>query len=192
MNINLKNLTTKTALVISSGLVIITALIHYSMGRLAICKCGYIKLWHGITKSSENSQHITDWYTFSHIIHGFIFYWILTLFKKRLSVGSRLVIAVLIEAAWEIFENTDMVINRYRTATISLDYYGDSIINSVFDIIAMMFGFWLAARLPVWFTVTLLLLMEVIVGLLIRDNLLLNIVMPIYPFEFIKNWQMGL
>jgi Protein of unknown function (DUF2585) len=175
----------------AAALVAIAAGTLLGMGRVPICKCGYVKLWQGVVFSPENSQHISDWYTFSHIIHGFGFYGLLWLTARRWPIGLRLLAAVVLESSWEIFENTDYTINRYRAVTISLDYYGDSVLNSVCDILAMVTGFFAASRLPVWTIVLLTIGLEVFVGWAIRDNLALNIIMLIHPIDAIKQWQAG-
>jgi hypothetical protein len=175
--------------VVVVGIILLTAAYLLLIGREPICKCGYISLWHGEVVSAENSQHLTDWYTPSHIIHGFLFFGALWLVARRMSLGWRLAIATLVECAWEIVENSDAVIERYRTVTISLDYYGDSVINTVFDVIAMILGFWLAAKLPVWATVALIILFEVGTMWIIRDGLALNVLMLLYPLDWIAQWQ---
>ncbi|NRG19526.1 DUF2585 domain-containing protein [Rhizobiales bacterium] len=172
-------------------LLALTAAILLAMGRVPICTCGEIKLWTGDVTSSDNSQHIADWYTPSHIIHGFLFYWFAWLIFPKMAVGWRLILAIIVEASWEILENSPMIIDRYREATIALGYTGDSVLNSVFDIIWMIVGFALAWRVPVWLTVTIALFFEVLTAALIRDNLTLNVVMLIWPIEAIKTWQTG-
>jgi hypothetical protein len=169
------------------------ALILLGMGRPPICTCGTVKFWQGVVQSSENSQHLADWYSMSHIIHGFIFFGLGHLLRKRFPklfpLGVIVGLSILVEGAWEVLENSPVIIDRYREATISYGYEGDSIINSMADIAWMMVGFFLASRLPWKATLAIAVIFELFTGYMIRDNLALNILMLTVPIEAVKDWQ---
>jgi hypothetical protein len=185
----------RTALIATGVLLVATLAILFAMDRPPICTCGEIKLWHGVVQSSGNSQHITDWYSPSHFIHGIIMYGLaVLLWRKWALFGGKpakwaLPIAVLVEAAWEISENTPAVINRYREVTVSFGYSGDSILNSMADIGWMMAGFLLAARIPWKVSLAIAVFFELLTLWIIRDNLTLNVIMLFWPIEAIKQWQ---
>lgn len=172
-------------------ILVVMAGILWSAGRNPICTCGTVELWHGALDSG-NSQHIADWYTFSHIIHGFLFYALGWVVLRRRPPGERLILAVAIEAAWEVLENSPIIINRYREATIALGYTGDSIVNSVADVAWMALGFAFARRAPVWITVAVAITFELVALWVIRDNLTLNVLMLAWPIDSVKAWQSAL
>ncbi len=174
------------------ALVAIQIIVLKIQGHIFICDCGFVKFWHGALNSPEDSQHISDWYTFSHMIHGFVFYWLIRKFTKgKLSIPLSLIIAMGIEVGWEILENSPLIINRYRE-TASLMYYGDSILNSVSDVMWETLGFILAYKLSTKASIAIVIGLELFTLYMIKDNLVLNIIMLAYPFEFIKNWQLGI
>src|SRR5580765_8826551 len=176
--------------IIAAWLVVAAAAaILLGMGRNPICTCGAVDLWVGGRDSARTSQMLADWYSFSHIVHGLLFYAALWLVARRWPVEWRFLVALVIEASWEITENTPMVIDRYRTATAALGYSGDSVINSVSDILMMAIGFLVARKLPVWASIVLLVVLELIPLYVIRDNLTLNVWMLLWPNHAIAAWQ---
>lgn len=176
---------------ITAIIVVLAAAALLAMGRNPWFEKGSIKVWTGDAWGPENSQQLTDPYSFTHVTHGVLLYGLLHILAPGVSLGTRAILAVAAESGWEVFENTDMVINRYRAATLALGYYGDSVINSIGDILMCALGFMLAARLPTRATVLSTIAIELILLLWIRDNLLLNLLMLAYPIEAIKHWQLG-
>ena len=173
------------ALMATQGLVL------YAYGQPPICTCGTVRLWAGQVLGPENSQQITDWYSFSHVIHGIGFYFLLWLIAPRAPVLARLALAVGLEVGWEVLENTPFIIERYRQQALAQGYVGDSILNSLSDTCCAIIGFWLARLLPVRGSIALVVALEVFVGVMIHDNLTLNIIQLIHPVPAISAWQAG-
>ena len=171
------------------AIVVAAALAELAMGRSALCPCGHVALWHGVVQSNENSQQLTDWYSFSHIIHGFLFFGATWLVLRRAPVAARLCAAVAIEATWEVLENSPIIIDRYRAVTMAFGYSGDSILNSMSDIGCMVIGFFIARALPWWATVAIGVALELFTLWAIRDNLTLNVLMLVAPSAAIRAWQ---
>jgi len=171
------------------AIVAIAASLELAMGRHPICTCGTVELWVGARDSPKTSQMLADWYSPSHVVHGLLFYALLWLVVRRWPVLTRFLVAVFVEAAWEVIENTPFVIDRYRQTTAAIGYSGDSVINSVSDILMMCVGFWIARKLPVWASVLLLIALEVVPLFIIRDNLTLNIINLIAPSAALQAWQ---
>lgn len=181
----------RAALLVGILIVALQAFSLWLFGQPPICTCGYVKVWEGVVLSPGNSQHLTDWYTPSHVLHGLLFYLLLWFFFPRMPVTTRFLLALGLEAGWELFENTPWVINKYREQALAQGYTGDSIINSVMDTSAMVAGFIMARRLPLPVIIVLGIALEVFVGFMIRDNLSLNILNFLYQFEFVAKWQSG-
>lgn len=178
----------KRMLALGAALIVLQVWALQILGQPWICECGFIKAWEGVVLSSGNSQHLTDWYTFSHVIHGVVFYFALTYFFPHLSWSARLAIAVGAEVVWELFENTPLVIDHYRQQALAQGYTGDSILNSVSDTLAMVLGFIAALRFPAWLVISAALLVEAFTLYMIRDSLALNIVGFIAP-DLLSGWQ---
>jgi hypothetical protein len=179
----------RRACLFSFAMLAAAAVILLAMGRNPICACGTVDLWVGARDSPKTSQMLFDWYSFSHIVHGLLFYAVLWLFARRWPVEWRFIAALFVEAAWEVIENTPMVIDRYRATTAALGYTGDSVINSLSDILMMALGFLIARKLPVWASIVLLVALELVPLLVIRDNLALNIWTLLAPNAAVQAWQ---
>jgi hypothetical protein len=182
----------RTGLLAAAALIALQAAVLYLFGQPAICACGYIKWWEGVVLSAGNSQHLTDWYSISHVLHGILFYWLLSKFFPKVSVAARLAVAVGVEVTWEIIENTPWLIEHYRQQALAQGYTGDSILNSVSDTVAMIVGFVAAWRLPAWVSMVALIALEALMLYCIRDSLTLNILNLIYPLDAVSQWQSGL
>ncbi len=179
----------KTAVGIGIAIVVAQAGTLYLFGQPPICECGTVQLWEGEVLGAGNSQHLSDWYTFSHIVHGFIFFGLLAWLTPGIPIRVRLLLALGVEAAWEITENTPAVIEHYRQQALAAGYTGDSVLNSVMDTLWMAAGFVFAKKYPWWTTVLAAVVLEVFVLFMIRDNLTLNIINLIYPIQAVSDWQ---
>lgn len=182
-------MTTRRTAIVAFAILAAAAAIELSMGRHPICTCGTVELWVGARDSAKTSQMLSDWYSPSHLVHGLLFYGGLWLVARRWKIEDRFLVALLIEVAWEIAENTPMVIDRYRQATVVLGYTGDSVLNSLSDIAMMGLGFLLARKLPLKAAVAALLVLELVPLIVIRDNLTLNVWMLLAPNDSIRRWQ---
>lgn len=171
------------------AVVALTVLQLYNQGRIWWCKLSDYSVWSSDAWGKHNSQHLFDPYSFTHALHGVLYFWLISLIFRKMPLAWRFVLAIFIECAWEVLENTNQVIERYRAATLALEYYGDSIFNSVGDVVCCAFGFWLAYKLKFWRSLALFLLTEIVLLITIHDSLLLNIVMLIHPIEAVKTWQ---
>ncbi len=191
---NFTHLSSRTYFWIIVGVIIATALVLFSMGRLPICKCGTVLLWYGDINGAGNSQHLVDWYSLTHILHGFLYFFLFWLIfrKKDWPLGFKLLLVVMIACGWEILENSNFIINKYRLETVSHDYYGDSILNSISDVLFAVIGYLMAFKLRPWLSVIFVIAIEILLAYFVRDNLTINIIMLIHPVEAIKLWQMRL
>jgi hypothetical protein len=169
--------------------ILVLSLVLLSMGRESWCDCGNIKIWYGLARGPELSQQLFDWYSFTHVVHGILLYAIVALIGRKMPKDLRFLVALCAETSWEILENTSLIIERYRLGAVSFHYYGDSVINSIGDLLAAVFGYLAAGALPVWCSVAIVLGLEGMLAYAIRDNLTLNLLMLIRPIEAVKKWQ---
>lgn len=179
------------ALALIAGILVVTGVLLAAMGRSLICSCGTLRLWQGEILTAENSQHLSDWYSFSHLLHGLILYALLRLLAPHWTLNKRLVVAAMIAAGWELGENTPFLIERYREVTVSVNYHGDSVVNALSDVVAALAGFGLAAVLPVWGSVALFLGTEALTAWAARDGLVLSVLMVTAPLDALRDWQLG-
>jgi hypothetical protein len=182
----------KNVVIVSAFILIAQGMLLIAMGQPLICTCGYVKLWEGVVLSNGNSQHLTDWYTFTHLIHGFLFYFLLWLWFPSQPISVRFLIALGIEASWEVIENTPIVIQHYRQQALAVGYIGDSVINSLSDSLSMIIAFWFAWRFPWWLVLIGAIGIEGWLAYEIHDGLTLNIINLIHVFPMIKSWQMNI
>lgn len=182
--------TNKPKVVLATSIVVLAMIVLLRLeGRYFICTCGHFAVWVSDWCSSNTSQQLLDPYSFTHILHGFLFFWLMLLLFRRLSGAWQFWLALLLESAWEVFENTSFVINKYRTETAALGYQGDTIVNSLGDLACALVGFLIARKLGFWRSVIVFLLVEVVLTLWIHDSLLLQILMLVRPVAAIKSWQ---
>ena len=184
------SITLRTVYAIALALIAGQAITLLLFGQPTICECGMIKLWEGVVASEGNSQHVTDWYTYSHIVHGLIFYGLLAWMLPAVPLRVRLLLALGIEVAWEVLENTPIVIDHYRQQALAAGYSGDSILNSLMDTAWMITGFLFAWRMHTWASIAAIIVLELFVLYMIRDNLTLNVVNLVYPSTSISEWQL--
>lgn len=181
----------RTTLILAGAVCLVAMLVLASQGRVLWCQAGDYVPWSFDIWSKHNSQHLFDPYSFTHMLHGVAEFWILSVLFPNMPVRWRLLVAIVLEACWEVAENSSFVIERYRAATISLDYFGDSILNSMSDIVFCATGFAIASKIRFLPSLALFVITETILLLTIRDSLLLNILMLLYPIDWIKQWQLG-
>jgi len=186
-----ETLLSRNTIIAAICLMAAAAVFLWLQGRVFWCQAGDWSPWSWQINSAHNSQHVIDAYSFTHILHGVLEFWLIGLVFRRVPFAWRLVIAIFIEASWEVIENSSYIIERYRAATISLDYFGDSIVNSLSDITCCALGFSIAYKLKFRKSLALFVATELILIFTIRDSLIINLIMLIYPLDAIKAWQLG-